>query len=305
MLCLILSSGVRAQIVSTISSDAVAGYNLPQTMITAHIVVEREVIKKGPYARFAQQYLGVIAPLSDKESYAVTGASLSYREEADPSATYYAPVPVSLPELKIKPVRIMSAPENLSADDTAFMKLPIDKINAAELSLESMAADAASKIFTLRKRRFDLVSGEAGENVFGAGLPAAIAEIERLENEYIALFTGKQFTQRIEKSFDVVPQSGKTTVILCRFSAAGGLLPDNDLSGRPIVLELMPENSATDRVLPVRDSREKRPVMMTYRVPDNVKCRITDGNTVLGSGRIPVFQFGKIVEIPVKSTTKY
>lgn len=68
-----------------------------------------------------------------------------------------------------------------------------------------MAQDAANAIFSLRRHRIDLVTGEAGENVFGAGLKAALEEIDRLEQEYLSLFLGKQFRQRIVREFSVVP----------------------------------------------------------------------------------------------------
>ncbi|HAY31196.1 DUF4831 family protein, partial [Alistipes sp.] len=74
--------------------------------------------------------------------------------------------------------------------DTAFLKVPIDKQSTVEKSAESMAADAANMIFSLRRHRLDLVTGEAGENVFGGGLKAALDEISRLEQEYLALFLG-------------------------------------------------------------------------------------------------------------------
>ena len=87
-----------------------------------------------------------------------------------------------------------------------------------------MAQDAANAIFSLRRHRIDLVTGEAGENVFGAGLKAALEEIDRLEQEYLSLFLGKQFRQRIVREFSVVPSKDEPATVVCRFSDTAGLL---------------------------------------------------------------------------------
>ena len=56
----------------------------PRSTIAVDITVERTEIIVGPYARFAQKYLGVRAPLSDKDSYRITGASIKLlAEEAE------------------------------------------------------------------------------------------------------------------------------------------------------------------------------------------------------------------------------
>ena len=40
-------------------------YAMPQTTVVVDITVARESVVTGPYARFAQKYFGVIAPLAD------------------------------------------------------------------------------------------------------------------------------------------------------------------------------------------------------------------------------------------------
>ncbi len=313
-------------------------YALPRTTVTVRLVARREVIKKGPYARFAQKYLGVVAPLTDKTLYTLEGASMTYAEEADPSAVYVLENPDKSPfrlytstieglmaptpkdaeagtayrfdgtdgeeyvfkDLGISPLideKVVTTYSNIESD-TGFVSVPVDRRETVEMSLEDMAADAASTIFTLRKRRFDLVTGEAGENVFGAGMQAALDEMRRIEDEYLALFLGKRFTQKVVRSYEVLPEAGRNSIIVCRFSETAGLLPDNDLSGRPIVLELTPEKKVQNTVLPSRNPKDNRGTVF-YRVADAVRCRLTDGRDVLLSERIPVYQFGAVVEIPV------
>ncbi|MCD8185290.1 MAG: DUF4831 family protein, partial [Rikenellaceae bacterium] len=180
----------------TVAAHAVT-YSLPQTVISVTFTVERETIKKGPYARYAQKYLGAVAHLSDKEIYTITGASLSYSSEADPSAVYALDHPDKTPfDLYIQtpegnlaqdgPMTPRFGPRTLPGREHAprvqdFEGVQVDKLNANDPSLEEAAAQAARTLFTLRQRRFDLVTGEAGEYVYGAGLEAALQEMQRLE----------------------------------------------------------------------------------------------------------------------------
>lgn len=124
--------------------------------------------------------------------------------------------------------------------DTSFVKVSVDRLSLVEKSPEAMAQDAANAIFSLRRHRIDLVTGEAGENVFGAGLKAALEEIDRLEQEYLSLFLGKQFRQRIVREFSVVPSKDEPTTVVCRFSNTAGLLPADDLSAGPSCWSSLP-----------------------------------------------------------------
>lgn len=290
-------------------------YSLPQTVLSVKVSVQHETIKRGPYARYAQKYLGSVAHLSDKEIYTILGATVSYASEADPSAVYILDNPDKSPFNLY-----YSTPEGFVAHDGAskphhrstganreerfqlpanFDGVQIDKVSLSEPALEEAAAEAARTLFTLRKRRFDLVTGEAGENVYGAGMQAALDEMKRMEEEYIALFLGKRTVRQETKTFEVVPESGKNTSIVCRFNETAGLLPAGDLTGRPIVIELTPENKAASMAGNRAGKDSKNMVFM--RVADVVRCRLVDDKTVLGEERIPIYQFGETIEVPVSA----
>ena len=61
------------------------------------------------------------------------------------------------------------------------------------------AAQAAQSIFTIRKKRMDLITGDAGENVFGAGLKDALEALDAREQAYLELFLGKKITITLAK----------------------------------------------------------------------------------------------------------
>lgn len=308
-------------------SAAVDAYTLPRTVVTATVVVEREVILCGTYARYAAQYLGISgAAMSDKQNYRIIDASLGYYEEPDPTQTYQLGRPVDansrafhwlsavrpgqqlladarfqdavtgnnnpFTDVSLNPLYGKTVERNGLADGEGFGELPVNRTSVVEKSTEQLAADAANAIFTLRKRRFDLVMGEMGEHVFGAGLPAALQEIDRLEAEYLSLFIGKRYTQRIVRTYSVLP-SAKGAAIVCRFSPTKGLVPETDLAGRPLVIEMTPESSAgAGANAHAGSAGAKKGTTISYRIPSVQMVKLVDGTEELARERIPVFQLG-------------
>lgn len=323
------SAQVKAYKSASIPSGNAVAYSLPRTTLKVTVVVEKESVRKGPYARFAQKYLGVMAPTVDKDLYAVVGGCIGYTEEADPAEVYVLDNPdksagkiynitaegflaaqlegAPMPDNGVAAAACTAAccaggiePVSYVISDTSFVKVPVDKRSVIEQSPESMAQQAANTIFSLRKRRMELVTGEFGENVFGAGLPAALEEINRLEQEYTALFLGKQFKQKIVRTYDVIPEQGKNTAVVCRFSETGGLLPSGDLTGTPVVVDLKAENKLENSPWTRRTTKDSRG-MVFYRIADVVNCRLMDGKNELAQRRVPVYQFGLTVEVPATS----
>lgn len=251
----------------------------PYTTVNVELVVEKTSIRKGPYARFAQKYMGAIAPLNDKDIYTIRTAGITYSDPDTPG----------------KAVRGSSRP--YVRNEQEFPKVNIDRMSSVDRSLEDMARDAANTIYTIRKRRLDLVSGEMGDNVFGEGMRAALQELDRLEREYTALFFGKESKSVETRSFEVIPQADKTNYIVCRFSESVGLMPESDLSGTPVVLSLTPDKT----VKPTAASKNARGLEY-YRVADFVQCAVSGPAGELGKVRIPVYQFGETVAVAAPSS---
>ena len=248
---------------------------MPRTLLKVRIVEEKEVVRRGPYARFAQQYLGVVAPLSDRESYRIGAVSVEAVGNGRPDGEN--------PAMQ----NGISIYSNVWSD-TSFVRLPVDRTTPGETSQEQMAARAASALFTLRQRRFDLVTGEAGENVYGEGMKAALDQMAKIEEEYAALFMGKSYTVSTVKEFYVIPEYGRDAVVVCRFTEAKGIMPDADLSGRPVVMEFTFEDRTPPA--PAVSSRGSRVEPVIYHPSESLAgCKITEGNSTLFEGKIAVY----------------
>ncbi|MEG0467215.1 MAG: DUF4831 family protein [Mucinivorans sp.] len=317
----LMSIGAMAQISAYKQgiSAAVDGYALPRTVVQGVVSVEREVIVRGPYARFASQFLGVTgAPMTDKESFKILGARLNWATEPDPAMVFaldekstalakvFTWIDPSIPQ-----ITTMAADKDMEGGkignqfpftdvgvstlvDNSARGLSIERTSAVEKSTEQMAADAAAVIFRIRKSRLDLITGEAGEYVFGEGLKAALNEMSRLEAEYMALFVGKRYLQRTEHTFSVLPEAGKNRVVAFRFSEAKGFAEPTDLTASPYNLEFAPENGGGQKIIKKSGSK-----MVIYRVPALERVTLTNGSNILASLRVPIFQKGSLTEAPV------
>ncbi len=263
---------------------------IPQTTVHVTLTVKREHIAKGPYAKYAQQYLGIAAPLNDKTTYTILGAELSWSDRTVPAE--------ATPLAGTKPVADSGINKPLFSDVsldpivyTAASGLDESRMSVKEKSLDRMAADAADAIFTLRRRRFDLVTGEFGENVFGAGLPAAIEEMARIEDNYLSLFTGKKNTYIYNVTLDVTPAAEPGNTVVCRFSETGGVVDRSDLSGEPIMLNITagaPYNAIEGR------NAGKSTVYLT--LPRIASCKLFNGMNLLTEREIPMLQSGTVIE---------
>ena len=320
LVCAAASVGASAQVSAYKQGVGAAadGYVLPRTVVTGTVSVEREVVVRGPYARFAAQYLGITgAPMSDKESYKILGASLAWTTEPDPAFAFtvddkggalakvfnwIAPSvvvqPAAAADKEFDGAKIGNVPPFTDLGTSTWLDksrggLSVDRTNAVEKSTEQLAADAAAVIFRIRKSRLDLITGESGEYVFGQGLQAALDEMARLEQEYLSLFVGKRYVQRTEHTFAVLPEAGKNRVVAFRFSDAKGFAQPSDLSVPAYNLEFKTEEASAAY------TAKRSGKMILYRIPSVERVTLTNGTETLASERIPVYQKGSVVETPV------
>lgn len=256
--------------------------SLSRTILTVDVTVERDVTLSGPYARYAQKFLGVRAPLTDKESWTVKGASVVLLDAKN-----------TLEAAALAPAA--NAVAAYAASDSEFPRLQADKNEMSVLALEDAARNAANMIFALRKHRIELITGDAGENVFGAGLGDALTEIARLEQSYLELFLGKHVVTTASQRYVVYPQSDKKQYVVCRFNASSGLLPESDLSGDMVLLQIEPSGNT----LSGTDPSAKVSNGIACRVADLAVCSVIAGGKEYSRSILPVFEFGRTVNLPL------
>jgi len=188
--------------------------------------------------------------------------------------------------------------------DSLFAKVPVVKTQSVTKTFEDKAEEAANFIFMIREKRFELLTGMADFYPEGKSLEAAINELNSLESEYLSLFIGKRFSSTYRATFEFSPEKKDLNQphILFRYSDERGVLPPNDLRGRPVIVEMEKLNHTQnlDFLLnnPVNPEEEKNINKLFYRIPDQALVQVIDGNQLLAKRKLTIEQFGAVVKIP-------
>lgn len=242
-------------------------------VVNVTLRVATEQFTPGIYARYAQKYLGKRATLSEYSSIELIDGRLALGT-AEKVAPKVAQEPYTLP-------------------------LSTNRLNGTAQTTEEQAAATAELLFSLRKHRLDLITGEAGENVFGAGLKAALDEIARMEREYLDMFYGSKSVSEQLYTFNVTITPDKNEYMVCRFSDKVGIVPTDDLSGRPIVVKV--ETAKHKEYTELKPLGPKDKVSADYLIVPQSKCSLIGEATLLDTLDFASPLYGKsVTALPIK-----
>ena len=264
----------------TTDASGAKSYISPSTIISVDVTIEKEQNVVGPYARYAQKYLNVRGSLVEKTIYRVANIELGLADDTQVYATD------AMPEDNIQTLS-----HNGSA--TEFAKILPDRLTNSALSLDDAALEAAQAIFDIRKHRIELITGEAGENVFGGGLKDALDALDKQENALLELFFGKNIITTTTERFYILVNADTKDYTIANFSKSAGL----GNNGEAITLHITP--SGKSRTVAYTEADIKAKTLLPVRVADLSKCEVKiDGNvfpTKLST--LPIFEFGHTIYV--------
>lgn len=309
-------------------------YALPSTVITLQVEAVKESFYAGPYARFAKKYLGIDAKSENSVSVQVSEVKMIPSVEADQTRRFQiTPGKGSISFLSLTTQGLISTGDgssestiwrfpaatkdnfsekgvtsNLTSEsatlyrnlksETSYNQVAVQQSMVVQKSLDARAKEAADMIFNLRKKRVQIVTGDTDAEFSGEALGAAIAEINSLEKEYMSMFIGYSEYQKQQMNYDIVPSpdNSKQIYVAFRVSDAAGLVPADDVSGKPYVLEIVPQEiSASGKNSPVTVKGN----VAVYRIPAICNVKLSDGASVLLQSRMPVYQLGIESTFPI------
>ena len=344
---IVMLAAVLPQLMSAQKSSDPVGfltYSLPSTTISLDVEAVQEKFYAGPYARYAEKYLGIKARQTDETTFQITQIRMVPLLEADQSRRYTVNVKkgtIDATFLKLSASGLVSFSDanfgdesvwrfptrtqgdfsdkgvssNLTSEATtlyrnsktesAYSRVAVQQSMVVEKSLEQKAAETAEMILRLRQQRLQIVTGDTDATYSGEAMGAAIEEITRLEKEYMTLFIGYSDFQQQQMRFDVIPQPGLESqmYVAFRLSDTAGLVPADNLSGKPIVMEIVPQAFAEPQVSADILANAKE-VEVYYRIPAICTVKLMDGANLLLQSRMPVYQLGKESSLPVNVILK-
>jgi len=183
--------------------------------------------------------------------------------------------------------------------DTSFIRIPIPRRQRDAKTLEQKAEDAASFILHLREARFDLLSGEIDSFPGGEALEFAINEINKLENNYLELFTGKKIKQVFTGSAFIFPDGRSQQINLIKYLTDNGIKDLEKYTGEPVVLHITPSLKTFSLNQSIIAGDLAAHNHFIYRIPDVAAFKVMKGNTIVYEERATLYQAGKLVNLPL------
>lgn len=299
-------------------------YTLPATEFIVEVKAVKENYIAGPYALYARQYLGIDVPLTDYCVTTITEVRFNTALVADMTTTYTLPFWRSKSKfMALTAQGLVAFKDNSEAEnnkwaavqgkeeegkvlyespvpESEIMHNPIPWEVDPEKSVEEMAKDAAEIILSARRERYNISIGNTDATFNGEALGHALAELQRLENEYLPLFTGTRTVEEQSGTYTVYPLSSRIEhhYPVFAISETEGLVQAGADQDDIFYLDMYVSPSSFPGLMPVQASGNK-PVIH-YRVPVLCSVKLSDGHQVLFNTQAPVYQLGPEETCPAK-----
>ena len=305
-------------------------YSLPQTVIVVEVDAVRSVTYAGPYAAYAKELLGIDVPQKDEYRTLIKEIRTEVKVEADLSARRLtAPSKAADELLAMSSLGLVAFGSRAEADaaswtftpalpdasfarkgiaqpyslemqtvyqevqtDSSVVRIPVQKEVSVAKTTEQKAREAASMVLRAREEKFKITVGDTDATYSGEALGSAIAELTRVEEEYLTLFTGYRVSSEETRRFEVIPVKGTDSYDVFRLSDSEGILPAEAKAGKPYYMDVIPGTVAA----PQEEEAVAKPAkgtMLYYRVPAVCNVTLGVGTTPLLRMRVPVYQMGE------------
>ncbi|HBH49849.1 MAG TPA: hypothetical protein DDX98_14485 [Bacteroidales bacterium] len=313
-------------------------YTLPQTRILVSVFAEKTEFIPGPYHKYAKSYLGIEGAKSlSSFSYNIQDIQLTTQSVPDPDYCYsvrdenYHKVEsiitdlqsrgliskenpyqlvndnidevdfgdaIEFTDLTIKPFFSNELKENSKGNTLTDNDLPLWHKQVKPKTLEEKAQEAALFIFKIRKRRFKLLAGQYDVFPEEQALATSVRELNKLEEEYLALFIGKEVKSTISRTYIMEPDENEKLqrFTLLRFSEETGFHSAGGRIGEAIILQLtdLETNANLTQMGGAQFSAQNNNILLV-RLPDRANAKIFYGSYEVLETEIPVYQFGALV----------
>ncbi|MFV0482663.1 MAG: DUF4831 family protein [Bacteroidales bacterium] len=295
-------------------------YYLPRTVISVKVEVEGEIFTAGPYARYADKYLGIKnAGLYNSQTWKIAKIELSSYNEADATVAYSSPsgIPISLASngclsgvndsytgeviYNNNVTSDFSVTDNITYE--SFTNLSLEPFfqkgdsttsyKTVSKSEEQKAYEASRAILEARTKGWQTWISDSGDlPTDGEAYKTVAKELQKFESDYTALFVGKSKTVKRVYTFSYAPDAeGSKDQVLFRFSNERGVLDSKNISGDPVSISITKTNS-------VSDSNNNSTSGIFYRIPGSGNVSIAKLGSIIAKASMQILQLGNTIELP-------
>ena len=200
--------------------------------------------------------------------------------------------------------------------DTIIRKVVVDTVTVekmyfekkwVEKSTEQKAVEAANMISKLRENRFNLITGYH-EIAYDAGTMSYMdQELQKMEDEYLSLFTGIKIKKTLNYSFTILPESDEENepIPVFVFSERSGIKDVGSAGGEKIYLEIdkLSDVQQLSTLAANRSPADKSNQGFFYRLPVAAKISIEVSSDIKVEKVYQIAQFGTVTFLPGSVST--
>lgn len=306
-------------------------YHLPRNIIRLDFVIEKEELLKGKYSAFTKEMLNTDDYIKENNiSYRIKSISINTLTEADPNYVFF----ISAIDEKTKDNLNLNF--ELTSDgiiqsfgykdfsventDNGFFEKELDYESksgeynyisirdeeedeeeeedvADKITEKDIAASIVEEIKKLRVAYFDLITGYQEVN-YGTTINYMVEEIKNLEKELLNMFLGTTNIHTYTKTFYIIPEEGKNSIVVGKFSETEGF---NTKTGETVKINFTDSSIGNNVNRLSKDEIENTTYSnkIFYRNPANVTMQIFLGDNIIFENRLTINQFGNLILIPI------
>jgi len=305
-------------------------YSLPRSGVRVQVQAVKETFRPGPYAAYAEQMLG-IKNVRNKAAvnWVVEDIKIEVFSEPDPEQVFKASgSSASLVNLsadgclaginskassdkKKDVVTNRVGQKNKFSDNSLFEYFTDSPLYTAgdstnnyrpvKLADEQKISKAAQKVLECRRIQYEIAAGLVDElHPDGEAYKVSLKELKEIEEDFLSLFVGKSSYDKETYGFDYVPKSGGKSEAIFRISDENGIVPANDLSGKPVMIEFEIDKDLAQKYtgMAKSDNPAAGQSGVYYRIPGRAMVKIINDMNVVATTRATIAQFGAIAPVP-------
>ena len=181
--------------------------------------------------------------------------------------------------------------------DSLYIKLPVLKPKIAAKTMHERAKEASDVIFKIRQRKFELILSEDEAFPEEKVLKHALGELQKLENSYLQLFTGKIVSKQRTVSYFYIPELDSVIKEreLFYFSKQKGILNRLDENTEPIVLGIKTDGRADGVKSWLNSLPTDNKKLLIYRIPESANVSLKKSGQLIVSKKLLISQLGVAV----------
>ena len=192
--------------------------------------------------------------------------------------------------------------------DTITIEKKVLKKIFVEKTIEQKAKEAADFIMQAKEGKFNILTGFSEVNYSKESVEYMSNQLDKIEREYLNLFTGITVTHQLKYYFTYIPDSTENSIKLplFRFSPKEGIVDTSSYYGDNVYLKIGRYNS-TKQLAGFNEwklNARQKTHGYYYRIPEYANVSMIYNDKIKAESNLLVDQFGVICELPVSKKLK-